>query len=370
MKPALETLIRAAILAPSGDNTQPWRFIVDEEAQTINVEVDETRDRSPMNAGQRMARIACGAAIENMVQTARHNNWELTVEPGDGALLARLTLQGDGNQSGEIDEAIVRRSTNRHFYDGRPIEVEELAESLRTTSGDRNDNGISTHWVTDRVKLREIARVIGEADATMFGIPAMRKAFLENIRFDLPPSAAAEEGLPIASLGLGLPDRIGLKLLRYLPDWFIRYGGVLRSFRMRATELVDSASGICIIAANGDSPALDVSVGREFQRRWLAFSATGIAAQPMMSLPVMESWLASNSEANQSQSLRRDVAELNRQLRTSMQLDDSGRVAAIVRFGRTHSRQASPGRRVKRACIVVRRKEQVSESEFATASLA
>ena len=32
---ALDTLLQAAILAPSGDNTQPWRFRVDREGQSI-----------------------------------------------------------------------------------------------------------------------------------------------------------------------------------------------------------------------------------------------------------------------------------------------------------------------------------------------
>ena len=50
---ALDTLLEAAILAPSGDNTQPWRFAVDRERWTIAVDVDPTRDPSPMNAGQR-----------------------------------------------------------------------------------------------------------------------------------------------------------------------------------------------------------------------------------------------------------------------------------------------------------------------------
>ena len=64
MDAILETLIAAGIQAPSGDNTQPWRFMVDSQARTIAAHVDETRDPSPMNSGQRMSRIAVGAAVE------------------------------------------------------------------------------------------------------------------------------------------------------------------------------------------------------------------------------------------------------------------------------------------------------------------
>src|SRR5262249_42555471 len=84
----LAMLISAAVRAPSGDNTQPWRFKIDAKAGRITVAVDETRDPSPMNAGQRMARIAAGAALENILRTAQHNHWD--AEPhteAEGAII-------------------------------------------------------------------------------------------------------------------------------------------------------------------------------------------------------------------------------------------------------------------------------------------
>ena len=70
-------LLKAAAVAPSGDNTQPWRFEV--ETSRIRVIVDPARDPSPMNAGQRMARIAAGAAAENIIACQRHNGGEARV---------------------------------------------------------------------------------------------------------------------------------------------------------------------------------------------------------------------------------------------------------------------------------------------------
>ena len=55
-------ILDAARIAPSRDNLQPWRFLV--EGETVSFLVDHERDRSPANAGGRMARVAVGAAIE------------------------------------------------------------------------------------------------------------------------------------------------------------------------------------------------------------------------------------------------------------------------------------------------------------------
>ena len=49
-------------------------------AQRIAVYVDESRDPSPMNAGQRMARIAVGSALENLVRTTRKNALDVELE--------------------------------------------------------------------------------------------------------------------------------------------------------------------------------------------------------------------------------------------------------------------------------------------------
>ncbi len=61
------------IWAPSGDNSQPWHFALNAHPNQIVIHVNESRDLSPMNAGQRMSRIAVGAAAENVRRTCDYN---------------------------------------------------------------------------------------------------------------------------------------------------------------------------------------------------------------------------------------------------------------------------------------------------------
>ena len=68
-KTAIDTLLEAGVLAPSGDNLQPWKFTFDRASRSILLDVDPKRDTSPMNAGQRMSRISLGAVLENVVRT-------------------------------------------------------------------------------------------------------------------------------------------------------------------------------------------------------------------------------------------------------------------------------------------------------------
>jgi len=164
---ALEQLVAAAIRAPSGDNTQPWRFILHRASHRIDVHLDEMRDSSPMNAGQVMSRIACGAAIENMFQMARARGWTATLETRAGSPIATVSLQGftdNGQSSGRIEDLIARRVVNRRLYDGRPTSPELLAR-LKSETPVLDD--VSTHWIYGPERLSQLASVIGRADGLM-----------------------------------------------------------------------------------------------------------------------------------------------------------------------------------------------------------
>ncbi len=98
MDRSLASLLIAAGQAPSGDNTQPWRFVVDPESGTIALEEDATRDPSPMNAGGRMSRIAVGAALENLIRKAQSQGWGVKLERAVYPALAKIRLTETGGK--------------------------------------------------------------------------------------------------------------------------------------------------------------------------------------------------------------------------------------------------------------------------------
>src|SRR3954454_19058058 len=115
MDESVEAILNAAILAPSGDNTQPWRFVIDRAAGTIALELDEARDSSPMNSDQRMARIAVGAALENLLRRTASLGWAVELKGAEGRSLAlvRLTGKDEDRRPNEVEDVIASRVTNR-----------------------------------------------------------------------------------------------------------------------------------------------------------------------------------------------------------------------------------------------------------------
>jgi hypothetical protein len=337
-----DALLAEAIRAPSGDNTQPWRFHVDVEAGTIVLEVDESRDPSPMNAGQRMARIAIGAALENLLRAARDGGWDVEHELRSRPGSAVVYLSSDGHATARPGGPAATRATNRLPYDGRPVPP-EILETLARETPPLDD--VQTCWIAGPGRLESWADLIGRADAVMFGEPSMRKAFLAKVRLDAGPGEEVDEGLSPAALGLTAADRFALRLMRWFPDGLLKLGGVARVFAAKARQLVTSSSGLCLVIAPDGTEMTDLVVGRAMQRAWLALEARGLAAQPMMSLAVLENSLEHGPAPLVASLGRGRLEALRAEARALVAEVNPGRLAALLRFGYAPPPDGHTGRR-------------------------
>jgi nitroreductase len=348
----LEALIDAAVRAPSGDNTQPWCFVLDPDQGRVILRLDEGRDQSPMNAGQRMARIAAGAALENLLHTARLHDWAVELESAGGPDLAMVHLVGGPPCEIKATGALVARVTNRRLYDARPVGSESLDELARQTEA---VGGVSAQWIVGRDRLLPLARLIGRADALMFGEPSMRRSFLSQVRFDAPPDSPVAEGLSLASLELSAVDRFALRVMKRTPDRLLKIGGAARVFEAKARGLVASASGLCLVVGPDSSEPTDVDVGRVMQRAWLALTARGMAAQPMMSLLVLENVLEHGSPTLVGALGRDRLTALFTDFRSLLPEIGGDRPAFLMRFGFAPAPSGRTGRRPVQAVIQDRR---------------
>ena len=340
---ALEFLVSQAILAPSGDNLQPWRFVIDARSSRIRIEVDPGRDTSPMNAGQRMSRIAVGAATENIARTARLNRWPTTVHEVDENSGGWLDVSLPANARDMVaDHVIAQRVTNRKLYDGRQISDDVMDRVAKNTP---LLPGSDVEWIADRQQIARWADVIAQSDAMLFRQREMRRAFLSAICFELPPNAIAEEGLSLGALEATTADRVALRLLKRIPAWLFNVARLSRSFEDRARRLVNSASTLCVIRQRNSGPTADRDAGRVFQRAWLAATESGLAVQPMMSLPVLANHCALGAESTIGKDTRPEITRLLRAADIDTSEIELTTYAGVLRMGYAGLPTARTGRR-------------------------
>src|SRR5688500_16844219 len=126
--------LRAAILAASPHNTQPWRFAV--SAGEVAVYADRACHLGAFDPFRREMHLGVGCAIENFVLAARVLGIETEVLPTRGLLelspspqpfqAARISLRrGEPSKSARLEEITFRR-TNRAFYSVHVVQARRL----------------------------------------------------------------------------------------------------------------------------------------------------------------------------------------------------------------------------------------------------
>ena len=94
----LEKLISAAVAAPSIHNTQPWRYRLDPDTTTLEVQAVVERNLPYADPMGRALHLSVGAALFNLRVAVAHFGWEPVVRllphPADPCILAAVRLVG------------------------------------------------------------------------------------------------------------------------------------------------------------------------------------------------------------------------------------------------------------------------------------
>lgn len=194
-------LLRYAVLAPSGHNTQPWRFAIVPDG--IEVFADYTRRLPNVDAGDRELLMSVGAAIMNLRVAAAHFGFDSTVlyphHAGDTSAAALVSLRETCNANPSLRSlfpAIVRRRTNRQLFDGEPIDADAL--SLLADVADEHPDFVQFLLPRDQARIAEL---VAAGDRLQMEDRAVREELAEWVR-----SSRTDAGDGICADAFGIPD--------------------------------------------------------------------------------------------------------------------------------------------------------------------
>ena len=193
-------VLRAAGLAPSPHNTQPWYFT--SRQGVIRLYADLARRLPEEDPGCRELVISCGAALCNMVLAVRHLGFDADVrslpDVSRGDLLAEVRWGRYAPPSRYEDllyRSIARRHTHRGpFGAGLPPQlVAELVHVARF-------EGADLRILHDAGHQADLARLVGLAERAQQDDP---KVAMERVCWARPPGDPRADGVPV----IGYPVR-------------------------------------------------------------------------------------------------------------------------------------------------------------------
>ncbi|HEU5075997.1 MAG TPA: Rv1355c family protein, partial [Polyangiaceae bacterium] len=282
----LDTVIDAALRAPSGANEQPWSWAV--HGPTLWLVGRNRFGESLLNYGDVATHLAVGAATENLVLRAHQLGLAVKlVRPPERAGAAvvgfrffRGSAPPDGCESHVHDAlsgSIGARHTNRRRVAGGPLESDVLGALSAAAA---SVSGCQLHFVTDRPAVAELADVAARAERIRMLHPAGHGDMVREIRWTLEEAEATRDGIDLRTVDLSATELAGLKMLRspgvatLLRRW--RGGRGLEKLT-RSSLLASSAVGL--LTMNRQTLPARVDAGRALERVWLLATQRGLSLQ-------------------------------------------------------------------------------------------
>ncbi len=279
----LRFLVRYAVQAPSGHNTQPWKFVIGNDR--LELRADRSRALPVVDPRDRELTISCGAALEHLVIAARHFGLATDVSalPGsDPDLLAVLRISGAQRAraaDASMFDAMSLRHTSRARFADRPVPARLCAAASRYAA----QHGIEMLQVVAESEREALAELVAEGDRLQFEDPRFRDELAAWIH-----SRRAATGDGLSGRGFGVPDRLsvlGALLVRHLDLG----AGVAQ---VDVEKVLHASPVLAALVSRHDEPADWLATGRALSGVLLTLAAAGVSAG-FLNQPVEEPELRS-----------------------------------------------------------------------------
>jgi len=282
-------LIEAAVLAPSPDNNQPWRFVRRDDQLSIYLDPQRAL---PSDVNGMFDLMGLGAAIENICIAARQAGYEPCVDYGNWpAASVRDALQPaatmtftPGGDADPLFAHLATRCTCRRLYSTQQVAEASLQ---KMTEAAQYLPEVQLDWITDRRRIRALARLVAASDRIRFEYEPFHNELFRQLRFSVEDAERTRDGLDIRTLELP-PGAAGM--LRHLQSWnrmkWVHRLGLGRLLTLPSALSVCKSGALGVLSVPELTTRQSLQGGRALQRIWLTAQAEGLALQPIGSLSI------------------------------------------------------------------------------------
>lgn len=275
----IRKILNASINAPSGSNSQPWRFEV--RGEIIDVIAIPEKDHPVLNFHSRGTWVAHGALIENIIIASSNfgyrADFKIFPDKSNSNLTAQIRLEKKSETRKDgLFEFISKRSTNRNKYKNGQLTSEQNSDFLNSVS---EIGGVRLVFVSDKDKRDAAGKALSMNEVVMFENKSLHKLFFDEIVWNKDEETKKGGGLYIKTMGLKFPGNIFIKLFK---NWgwmnFANKLGISKKIAQDNAKVYSSGLVLgAIIVKNEDGEF--VTVGRLLERVWLKAEKFGMGLQ-------------------------------------------------------------------------------------------
>ncbi|NVM78959.1 nitroreductase [Duganella sp. SG902] len=310
----LEQILDLARWAPSGDNTQPWRFEILDERRLV-VHGHDTRDHCVYDLDGHPSQMSLGALLETMAIAASTFALDMramrhTDTPDTRPTFSVEFLPAPGLAPDPLADAILARSVQRRALSRRPLTAaEKSALDLALPPG------YQVRWL-EGGQRRAAARLMFRNARLRLTMPEAHRVHQAVIEWN---ARYSEDRIPDQALGA---DPMTTRLMRWvLRDWRrVDFFNTWLAGTLAPSLQMDLIPGLAcaahfLLVADQPPQRLDdyVAAGRAMQRFWLTATALGLQLQPEMTPLIFARYLREGRVFSTTPGMREQALRVSRQ---------------------------------------------------------
>lgn len=334
-KTTIQKIIDAGVLAPSGGNSQPWRFQV--RGAEIEVFSLPERDHIVLNFRERGTLLAHGALLENMVIAASACGYEakLTFLPDRQMpkFIARISLVKSGARTSPLFEALAQRVTNRKAYKKKSLTAAEREVVFLCSDGHQE---VKVQFVEDPKVIADATRYASAAERLIFSNQDLHRLFFNELVWTAEEEKKRGGGLLAATLEIPPPKLFAVRLFKSWPIMKLAN----RILGMADLIVRDNASVYASASAVGaviipDKDINFIRAGQVLERLWLEITRAGLSLHPITAFSFLFQRISSGEGGIFSEDERDLVRRAYTGVKSFFNLREDELVGLLVRIGKS-----------------------------------
>jgi hypothetical protein len=282
MREKIREILKYGVMAPSGDNSQPWKFKV--KGNTIFVYNDPEKDNPYLNFKQSGSFIAHGALLKNIeiASTSFDLMPKIKLFPilSDHNFVSEITFESI-SLSRQIDplfQFISKRATNRRPYQNKPLSKTESV--LLREAGIFDDIGL--YFITN-MENKKLAGTAGSAaEIIILENSLLHEYLFRDVMWSEKQERKERHGLYIKTMEFNSIQQFLFKLASK-KKWMrlaIKIG-FPHFIAKQDASLYASGSIMGLLTLKKISPENFVKLGMKMQEVWLKTTSLGLGFQPI-----------------------------------------------------------------------------------------
>lgn len=335
LDPTLEAILELARWAPSGDNTQPWRFEVVGQRELV-VHGFDTRRHCVYDLDGHPSQMSLGALLETMAIAASTHGLAMhasrrTDAPDEQPTLDIAFRPHARGAPDPLAAAIRTRSVQR-----RALSTRALTSAEKQALSAVLPAGYALRWIEGAGPRWAMARLMFRNAGLRLTMPEAHRVHREVIEWQ---AQYSNDRMPDQALGV---DPMTARLMRWvMQDWrrvefFNTWLAGTIAPRLQMDLLPGFACG-AHLALYAERPPLHIddylAAGRAMQRCWLAAAQLGLQMQPEMTPLIFARYTRERRPFSAAPGMQERAVDLAAQAEKLIGADIFGRTVFLARIG-------------------------------------